>query len=113
MSLRDDILNARDLREETITIPEWGDTTILCRGMSAKQRGEMIERVSDRMWLTTDIVLQLALDPETRLPIFDPADRDSLSAKSGDVLDRIAQKIIELSGVDVEAKEEEIGADPT
>jgi len=110
--LRDTILDAQDLREEVVDVPEWG-VKILLMGMSARQRGLMVESVGDKMFLTTDVVLTLARDPETREPIFDKADRDALAEKSGGVLDRLAQKVLELSGVDVGAAETEVAADPT
>lgn len=110
--LRDAILAAKDLREETVDVPEWGVKVTLV-GMSAMERGRMVEAVTDKMYLTTDIVLNMARHPETGEPLFDKADRDALAGKSGGVLDRLAQKVLELSGVDVGQAEKEVAADPT
>ena len=116
MSLRDTILTADDLEESVEDVPEW-DVKILLRGMTGKQRIRLVERVSakgpDREFMYSDILIATALDPETQDLVFDPADREALAGKAGGVLERLALKVMKLSGVSVEDAEEEIQADPT
>ena len=113
MSLRDTILTAEDRRSKVIDVDAW-DVKVLVKGMSARQRGEMVESVGDdKMYLTTDIVLRLALDPDTGGRIFQDADRDALADKDGGTLDMIAKEILGLSGVDIDEAEEQVDSDPT
>ena len=112
MSLRDTILEADDRRSEIVDIPEWG-VKVLVKSMSAKQRGQMVEMVKDKSMVAVDICLALVLDPDTGDRVFDPADRDALASKNGDIIDRLAQQVLRISGVDVGAAQEEIEADPT
>jgi len=93
MSLRDTILTADDLEESVEDVPEW-DVKIL-------------------LSMYSDILIATALDPETQDLVFDPADREALAGKAGGVLERLALKVMKLSGVSVEDAEEEIVADPT
>ena len=118
-SLRDTILNANDLQEETVTVPEWHDNgepvKILLRGMTGKQRIDLVDKAgSDRSHMYADILIATALDPDSAEQVFDKADRDPLMGKSGAVLERLALVVIQdLSGVSVDDAEAEIEADPT
>ena len=115
MSLRDTILTANDLQEDTVTVPEWGDVKLLLRGMTGKQRIDLVDKSgNDRSHMYADILIATALDPDTGSPVFDKADRDPLMEKSGAVLERLALVVIQdLSGVSVEDAEKEVAADPT
>ena len=114
-SLRDTILNANDLQESVETVPEWGDIKILLRGMTGKQRIDLVDKAgSDRSHMYADILIATALDPDTSEQVFDKADRDPLMGKSGAVLERLALVVIQdLSGVSVDDAEKEVAADPT
>jgi hypothetical protein len=53
-----------------------------------------------------DLVIAACFDPESGEQVFEPTDRDMLLSKSGSALERIAQKVIKMSGLDdIEAKE--------
>ncbi len=114
MSLRDTILGANDLEETTLDVPEW-DVKVLLRAMTGKQRMQLVDQVGakDKSYMYSDILIALALDPETKKPIFEKADREALSNKSGGVLERLAQEVIRISGVSVDEAEVEVEADPT
>jgi hypothetical protein len=118
MSLRDTILTSPDLKEEVVTVPEWGNVDILLRGMTGKQRINLVDRAStsgmQKSFMYADILIAVARDPETDEMVFDPADREALSDKAGGVLERLSQKALELSGVAVgDEDEKEIEEDPT
>ena len=115
MSLRDTILGANDLQETVETVPEWDDVKILLRGMTGKQRIELVDKAgSDRSHMYADILIATAVDPDTDKRVFDRADRDPLMDKSGAVLERLALIVIQdLSGVSVDEAEKEVAADPT
>jgi len=114
MSLRDTILTAEDLQSTTVDVPEWG-VTVLLRGMTGKQRMQLVDQVAakDKSYMYSDILIALALDPDTGKPIFDKADREALSAKSGGVLERLALEVMRISGVSVDEAEVEVETDPT
>ena len=113
MSLRDTILGADDLEESVMVIDEW-DVTILLKGMSAGQRVKVRKLMkTETPEAYADILILALLDPETKQPVFDPADRDALAGKSGAVLQRIALEWVRISGPTDEEAEAEIEADPT
>lgn len=118
MSLRDKILAARDLKAELMEIPEWG-VSVEVRGMSADARAEFMQSSFENGLTGEDVdqtkmVLSMisifpkfvrdgVYDPETGLRVFEEGDLDALKAKNGEVLQRIAFKVIELSGLDEKA----------
>ena len=105
---RGSILAAADLREEQVTVPEWGNVTLLARGFTGRQRSEFAGKhqpgqPTDFGKALTDILIAGLFDPETREPVFTDADRDALLAKSGDILDRLSKVILKLSGLSDDA----------
>ena len=114
MSQRDKILNADDIAEEVVDVPEW-DVKILLRAMNGQQQVRYAETVrgDNKGFMYADILMVTAYDPETDELIFDPADREALSLKSGGVLNRLGLKVLTLSGDDVEAAVEELEENPT
>ena len=113
MSLRDTILGADDLEESVMVIDEW-DVTILLKGMSAGQRVKVRALMkTETPESYADILILALLDPDTKKPVFDPADRDALAQKSGAVLERIALEWVRISGPTDEEAEQEVEADPT
>ena len=115
MSLRDTILQSDDLEESTMTIPEWGDATITVKAMTGRQRMKLVEQTQakNRENFYADILIALTFDPETGEPVFDPADRDTLSGKSGAVLERLAEEAMRISGISSDDAEDAIKQDPT
>lgn len=108
--LRDSILQARDLKEREIEIPEWGGVRLLVRGMTGEERSrhnaslvvvrgtETSVNASAIGKANVEALISCVLDPDTRNPVFEPADRDALMKKSADVLQRLVDVMNELSG---------------
>ncbi len=116
MSLRDTILKADDIAEDTVTVPEWDDVKILLRAMDGKQHAKYVDVVTadDSSHRYADILINSAYDPDTRELLFDPADRDALMEKDGGVLMWLSLIVIrDLSGGDVADAAEELDANPT
>ena len=114
MSQRDKILQADDIEEEIVDVPEW-DVKILLRAMNGQQQVRYAETVrgDSKGFMYADILMVTAYDPETRELIFDPADREALSLKSGGVLNRLGMKVLVLSGTDIETAVDELEENPT
>ncbi len=92
------ILSADDFRYATVSCPELGGD-IRVRGLTAAEQAKIARLVNDKK--TDDIAVVVAIMGivnEDGERIFDSGDKDALKAKSYAVLDRIAKKILELSG---------------
>ncbi len=111
MSLRDKILAANDIQEETVEVPEWG-VKLLVRGLTGRQRARLLQNAVDTSGkmdlerIYPELVIYSVYDPETKEQIFKPADRDALADKSGAALERIAQVAMRLSSLTPEAVKE-------
>ena len=97
--------------EELITVE---GEQVLIRGLSAKQRNELYAAMpkkddDERMTgeeishLEAEVVILCALDPVTRKPLFDKADRDALEAMPGNILSAMSRPAFRLSGMDSKA----------
>ena len=115
MTLRETILQADDIEEAVIEVPEWDDVKITLRSLTGKERVQLYEGVTgkQKVFMYADILIATARDPETTDPVFDPADREALAEKSGIVLDRLAAEVLGLSGLDSDEAEAEVETDPT
>lgn len=109
MSLRDRILEAADIPEELVEIPEWG-VTVLVRGLDGKSRTRMLAKAAnqesgqvDLQRIYPELVIACTYDPEERDPLFTSDDEDRVMAKSGAALDRITTAAMRLSGMNGEA----------
>ena len=116
MSIRDQIMKAKDISGKKLEIEEWG-VTVEVRTMTARERAEVVENAIDPVTGKTSIGImypQIAIscvyDPETGEKIFTPQDKELLLDKSGAVLEKIAQLAMELSGM-TEASGAELGKD--
>ena len=113
MSLRDTILSADDLGESIVDVPEW-DVKIKIRGMDGLTRSKVQKiATSNDPYANSDILILVARDPDDDTLIFDKADREALSDKSGGVLERLALEVLSISGVSIDDAEAEVEADPT
>jgi len=110
MNLRDKILKAKDIPVEVKEVPEWG-VSIEIRGMTGKQRSDMIAATLDKKGKTItgaiypELLTRCLYDPETGEPIFTQQDAEQISGKSGHVLERLARIASRLSGISDEALE--------
>ena len=113
MNLRQAILEAHDLPEESVEVPEWG-VTLLMRGLTGGQRAKIVDQVighkggGSMSTVYPELIVMSARDPETGDAVFELPDRDTLMEKSGQVLDRLAIVVLRLSGL-TPAVTEEVG----
>ena len=104
-NLRDLILEADDLDSDLIEVPEWG-ATVKVVGMSGAARARvMAMAISPEGTVQLDkiypeLLLTCVLDPETDQPIFLPGDGEAIMQKSGKVVERLAMRAAELSGIE-------------
>lgn len=109
MSLRDQILKAKDINGELMEIKEWG-VKVEVRTMTTKERARILENAVDPNTGKTlisnmypEIAIACVFDPESGEPVFKNEDKDALLDKSGAVLEKIAAKAMQLSGLTEEA----------
>lgn len=111
-NLREQILAMDDIPEEVVTVPEWNDAQVLVRGLDGNGRAQWLEGAfdengkSDFRRIMPELIIATAHDPETREPIFEPADRDALNTKSASATERIGKAAMRLSGLGDEAEAE-------
>lgn len=110
------IFAADDIASEDVVVPEWGSVTITLRAMSARDRADVIEHASTNGTIT-DLALFHALtviygafDPDTGARIFVLSDVDALMQKAAGVLERIATRILTISGMTKE-EQDRLGKD--
>ena len=102
--LADRIRQADDREEHTIDVKEWG-VKIGVRSMTARQRADMQERWSEAgeqsaSALYENIILHCVFDPDTGDSVFTQDDLEwLLDEKSAQVVDRIAQECLKVSGL--------------
>ena len=124
---RDAILASKDISTKTLYIPEW-DGHIRIRGFTARERGQYAnlitsggsiqqDRKTNVQTLTTDIgsamvfAVSCCVIDENDIQLFTPDDLEALAGHSSSVMERIADIILDLSGINME--EEEPEPDPT
>lgn len=100
---REQILSVTDLRRETLAIPEWGGD-IIVRGMAAFERDKILTAIDPSKSTMTDSQLKATLCFQCVINlqgqrVFTEADIDILQTKNPQVLDKIANRILGLSGV--------------
>ena len=104
MLTREQILNQK-LREEKMTIPELGDD-ILIRELTLKQRVDCHRAgqdggKTDPLRFTIAVFIEGVVEPK-----FTAADLDALQKQGGRIIDRVATRILEMSGFGADAKKE-------
>ena len=122
MGLRDNALNAADVPEELVVVPEWADSKFLFRGLTAGEAVDFYDRavvkdprtgdmrVNRKSW-GPELIIACAYDPETKQRVFEPADRDVLGRKSSAVITRLAGIAARLSGLGGDEQDKEAATD--
>jgi len=111
MNLKEKILKAKDIKSEKVKVDEWG-VTIEIKGMSGSQRAKLIANAIDKNGnvnlerIYPELLISALIDPETGKQIFATNDQSVLLGKSGEVIERLAQLAIKLSGLGPEAEKE-------
>ena len=109
--LADKIRQADDRQENTINVEEWG-VKIGVRSMTARQRSDMQERWAEAgeqsaSTLYENIILHCVFDPDTGESVFNEDDLDwLLEEKSAQVVDKIAQECLKVSGLMTDSVDE-------
>lgn len=125
-SLRDRILNAKDIKTEAVTVDEWGDdsgpATLNVVGLSAGQRLTIIKQATvteattngkgepvkeekvDNGLLYPLLIIAAVRDPETNQPLFTAGDADALMGKSAGVIERLGADVLRVSGMTKETQ---------
>lgn len=110
-SLRDAILAADDLTSEILEIPEWG-VTVEVRTPTAGDRarlfkiGTTADGTVDPELLYPMLLVSTVCDPDTHESLFTLDDAEALNAKSGAVVERVANVAMRLSGMTPDAVDE-------
>jgi hypothetical protein len=109
MSLRDKILNSKDIKKELVTIKEWDNAQIEIRTMSGKERSTLLKTAVDKDGnldfekMYPLIIISTAYDPTTQEKLFTIEDRDILNTKSAKCVEEIAKVALRLAGLDGES----------
>jgi hypothetical protein len=104
-SLRETIFAADDIQSESVEIPEWG-VTVEVRTMTAADRTTLQTNSTsadgkvDMTKFMPSVVIATVHDPETGLPVFQASDVPALLSKSGVIIERLAQKALQISGME-------------
>ena len=110
---REKVFASDDLGSSLEDVPEW-DMKVTVKGMDAMQRITLVDRApKDKGYMYSDILIEMAWNEAGDQKLFEKADREALSKKSGGVQERLALAVLKLSGVDTDDAEEEVAEDPT
>lgn len=112
MNLREQILNSKDIKSETIKVEEWGNAVIEIRGMSGKERANMLKNSIDKDGkadiekLYPELIIATCFDPNDGKKLFEKTDRDILNSKASTAIEKVAKVAMRLSGMEAETIEE-------
>ena len=92
------VLSVEDFKYSVVPCPEWGGD-MRVRGLTAAEQSIIQRRVNDNKTEDMAVIVSImGCVDDNGERIFDNSDKDSLKGKSYAVLDRIAKRILELSG---------------
>ena len=102
MLSKDDILNADDLTEVTVSVPEW-DGEVIVKAMTSIERGEFEgslyhDGIKDFENIRAKLCVMSIVDKSGKL-LFSMTDIKKLGGKSGKALDRVFAVAKRLSGI--------------
>jgi hypothetical protein len=99
---REQILEAKDIKKETVNVPEWGGKVVVM-GMSAEQREEFEKMIGkEKRTERTNIrakVCQASLVDESGILLFGTEDIAALGKKNAAAMDRCFDVALRLSGI--------------
>jgi len=118
MLTKDQILSSKDLKRETVNIPEWGGD-VLIRELTGRQRdileGLFASRVNPKTGavvstkdLRAKMVIMSVID-ENGEYLFTDRDTEAVSGKSAKALDRIVEAVQKMNGLAEDSIEEAEG----
>ena len=95
---KQNICVADDFKYAIVACPEWGGD-VRVRGLTAAEQSTIYKRYNDGKTEDFDVlVVTMGAVDEDGNRLFSSDDKDMLRQKSFSVLDRIAKKIVELTG---------------
>lgn len=116
MGLKDTILTAKDIKEETFNVPEWKNVKVTLRGLSdeqmgsyqakttalrmKQQRGEQVDMEVAMRHRRAELVVQCLLDPDTGKRIFTDGEATKLAQKNAGIINGLFVLAQSLSGMD-------------
>ena len=109
--LADKIRQSEDRTVEIIDVPEWG-VKLELRSMTALQRSTMQTEWAETEEASAAVLYQSVLqnccfDPDTGENVFDDDDKEwILAEKSAEVVDRVAQACLRISGLSADSIDE-------
>ncbi len=112
MSLRDRILQTKDIKSNIITVEQWG-VDLDVRTMTAGERSSMVNSCTkpdgtvDLEKMYPLLIIAAVYDPETGAKVFTADDVAALQDKSASAVEFVAQKVMETSGMNPKAVDEE------
>jgi len=104
------ILNSQDIVEETMSTPEWGENTgVVIRSLDVDTRGKLMDEWDKRgdkdrqeySWLYGMLFIHGVKQPK-----FSTSDLGKIRHKNAAVVVRIAQRVMALSGFNIDAGDE-------
>ena len=114
MSIRDRILNSKDITSEIVVIPEWDDVKIEVREKTVSEQYALLEKCRYKSGpkegeingelLAIETILATCYDPDTGEKVFDSADRDMLKQKSSAAFQRLLVAANRAAGLDEESE---------
>jgi hypothetical protein len=99
---REQVLEAVDLTEETVDVPEWGGA-VKVRGFSKGEQMEMRKEATVDTKIDTDRLEILMFVHGVSEPKFTADDMAALRQKAAGAVDRVLKRITILSGISEEA----------
>lgn len=103
---REAILNAKDIKQEEVFIPEW-EGSILVQSLSGKRRAEIMDvSMNAKGKLDTSKLYPALLIAGCVEPTFNKADAEMINEKNSGALEKAAKVIMKLSGISQDDLEE-------
>ena len=112
MSIRDRILQSKDIQSNKLTVEQWG-VELDIRTMTAIERSRLVATCSkpdgsvDMEKMYPLLLIAAVYDPETGEKVFSADDMEALQEKSASAIELVAQKVMEVSGMTPKAVDEE------
>lgn len=104
---REEILNAKDIEQEEVPVPQWGGD-VLVQSLSGTKRAAIFKACMgkngkmDSSKLYPMLMIDGVVDPQ-----FTKADADALNEKNSGALEIVAKAIMKLSGISQDDVEEQ------
>lgn len=110
MLTAEQILEVKDLNEKDIEVKEWGGS-IKIREFTAKQRQEFTKAFAEDIASDEALVkiVSLAAIKEDGSPLFTEEQAQQLKEKSGVILERLAEEVLKLNGLNQNAAKDAKG----